>query len=245
MLADNTAFDAVLIDSELGDMSGLDLISSLQQSMNDNLIPLILHVAPGLVDTGTIQRATAIRAVLSKPLKEAELERVLARVLLPKREETPARSRHLDIDDDLTDRIPQRILLAEDNLVNQMVAIRLLAKLGYRCDLAANGREVLAAVRRQSYDLILMDVQMPEMDGIEATRRIRHEWQGAERPRIVALTAHAHDEARRLCEDAGMDDYITKPVRLDDLAQMFERIPATRPTHPAPADRQPAAPVES
>lgn len=110
--------------------------------------------------------------------------------------------------------------MAEDNLVNQKVGVRLLAKLGYRADLAANGVEVLEALRRQTYDLILMDIQMPEMDGREATRRIQAEWPQEERPRIVALTAHAHDEARKLCVEAGMDDYVTKPVRLEDLIQM-------------------------
>ncbi len=132
-------------------------------------------------------------------------------------------TRQTDSSGMLAARIPLRVLLAEDNLINQKVAIRLLAKLGYQADLAANGVEVLAALRRQTYDLILMDVQMPEMDGLEATRRIQAEWPAAERPRIVALTAHAHDEARKLCEEAGMDDYVTKPVRPDDLIQMLER----------------------
>ena len=133
------------------------------------------------------------------------------------------RTRQAVFDSSLAGRIPLRVLLAEDNLVNQKVATRLLEKLGYRTDLAANGIEVLDALRRQSYDLVLMDVQMPEMDGLEAARRIQAEWPREERPRIVALTAHAHAEARKLCEEAGMDDYVTKPVRLDDLIRMFER----------------------
>ena len=226
MLTDAHSFDVALIDMELGDMGGLDLINYLQKRMGGSLTPLILHAAPGVVDANTVQRVKAIRAVLPKPLKEAELERVLAGVLLSKTDEIPTRSQYAEFDHGLADKIPLRILLAEDNLVNQKVAIRLLAKLGYRADLAANGREVLDALHRQSYDLILMDVQMPEMDGLAATKEIQAEW-GEERPRIVALTAHAHDEARKLCEEAGMDDYVTKPVRLDALMEMLDRTAAS------------------
>ena len=223
MLANGARFDAALIDAKLQDMSGLALIDKLRQGMGDNLIPLILHASPGSIDASTIQRTKAIRGFLSKPLKEAELERVLVGLFLPKKDESYSRTRQVETEGRLTDKIPLRILVAEDNLVNQKVAIRLLAKLGYRADLAANGVEVMDALRRQTYDLILMDIQMPEMDGLEATQRIRAEWPGEDRPRIVALTAHAHDEARKLCEEAGMDDYVTKPVRLDDLTRMFDR----------------------
>jgi PAS domain S-box-containing protein len=223
MLSGDLRFDAALIDVELRDMHGLELIDKLRQAMGSSLIPLILYTPPGLIDAGTIQRTKAIHAVLPKPLKEAELERVLATLWLPKTGDRRVESRQSEFDSSLADRIPLRVLLAEDNLVNQKVATRLLEKLGYRTDLAANGIEVLDALRRQTYDLILMDVQMPEMDGLEATRRIQAEWPLGERPRIVALTAHAHAEARKLCEEAGMDDYVTKPVRLDALIRMFER----------------------
>jgi signal transduction histidine kinase/CheY-like chemotaxis protein len=112
---------------------------------------------------------------------------------------------------------PLRILVAEDNVVNQKVALLLLQRLGYAADLAADGEETLAALRRQRYDVILMDVQMPGMDGLEATRRIRDEWPAAERPRIIAVTANALREDREACLSAGMDDYLSKPVLLEDL----------------------------
>ncbi len=108
---------------------------------------------------------------------------------------------------------PLRILVAEDNLVNQRVIMRLLQKLGYSPDLADNGRECLEAFRRQDYDLCLMDVQMPEMDGVEATRRIRVELPEDRQPTIVALTANVAEADRRHCLDAGMDDYLAKPVK--------------------------------
>ena len=123
----------------------------------------------------------------------------------------------------LADRLPLRILLAEDNQVNQKVALRMLDRLGYRADLAGNGLEALAAVRRTVYDVVLMDMQMPEMDGLEATRRIRHEPLDAQ-PRIIAMTANAMEGDRATCLAAGMDDYLAKPVRMEDLSAALEQM---------------------
>ena len=119
---------------------------------------------------------------------------------------------------------PLRILLAEDNAVNQRVAILLLAKLGYRADVAANGIEVLNALKRRRYDVILMDVQMPQMDGLEASRRICREWPDS-RPRIIAITADSMEEDRQACLKAGMDDYLSKPIRLPNLALALDNCP--------------------
>jgi signal transduction histidine kinase/CheY-like chemotaxis protein len=116
-----------------------------------------------------------------------------------------------------------RALLAEDNVVNQKVALRQLRQLGIRADIAANGLEVLEACSRVAYDLILMDCHMPEMDGYEATRRLREQERGLERTIIVAMTAGARQEDRERCLEAGMDDYVCKPVRLSDLEQVLDR----------------------
>ena len=115
-----------------------------------------------------------------------------------------------------------RLLIAEDNLVNQKVALLMLKKMGIRADVAANGREVLQALERQSYDVVLMDVQMPEMDGFEAARAIRERWKDMA-PRIIAVTAHAQEGDRKRCIEAGMDDYIRKPVRIEELAKALEK----------------------
>ena len=118
---------------------------------------------------------------------------------------------------------PLRILLAEDNQVNQKVALRLLERLGHSADVAANGQEVLEALERGRYDVILMDVQMPEMDGLEASRQIGARYEASERPRIIAMTANAMAGDRKRCLDAGMDDYLSKPVRLEDLDTVLRR----------------------
>ena len=146
------------------------------------------------------------------------------------------------------ERHPLHILVAEDNAVNQKVALRILERLGYRADVAANGLEVLSALRRQPYDVILMDMQMPEMDGLEATRRIRRDWPWEHVPRIVAMTANAMREDREQCLGAGMDDYVAKPVQVHDLQAALERCIAASgkrtlvPTAPPP-DRPADEPV--
>jgi CheY-like chemotaxis protein len=135
-----------------------------------------------------------------------------------------------DLDPDMARRHPLRILLAEDNVVNQKLALRLLGQLGYRADLAANGLEVLEAVTRQTYDVVLMDVQMPEMDGLEASREIVRRWPAGRRPRIVAMTANAMREDRDLCAAAGMDDSVAKPIRVEALMGALERSRPRRET---------------
>jgi CheY-like chemotaxis protein len=110
-----------------------------------------------------------------------------------------------------------QILLVEDNLVNQKVAQRMLKHLGYHADLANNGEEAVEAIERQPYHVVFMDIHMPEMDGLEATRIIRKLWPSEEQPRIVALTAHCLDYSRDMCIQAGMDDYISKPATMEDL----------------------------
>ena len=125
-------------------------------------------------------------------------------------------------------RHPLRILLAEDNVVNQKLALRLLQQMGYRADLASNGVEAIESVERQTYDVVLMDVQMPEMDGLEASRRITAALPAGRRPRIVAMTANAMQGDREMCLAAGMDDYIAKPIRVSELVEALLQAPASQ-----------------
>jgi CheY-like chemotaxis protein len=124
--------------------------------------------------------------------------------------------------------------VVEDNAVNQHLALLMLEKVGYRADVAANGVEALEALERQPYDTVLMDVEMPEMDGLEATRRIHRRWPEEQRPHIVAVTANAMQGERELCIQAGMDDYITKPIHLEELVGALTR-GARRPGAPQSA----------
>ena len=116
-------------------------------------------------------------------------------------------------------RHPLRILLAEDNATNQKLALRILARMGYQADVASNGLEVLEALQRQPYDVVLMDVQMPELDGLETTRRLRTELAQTQQPQVIAMTANAMQGDRELCLAAGMDDYVSKPIRVEELVR--------------------------
>jgi CheY-like chemotaxis protein len=128
------------------------------------------------------------------------------------------------LDAQMAMRHPLRILVAEDNVVNQKLALRILQQMGYRADLASNGLEAIESVRRQTYDVVLMDVQMPEMDGLDAAREICARWQPNERPRIVAMTANAMQGDRDMCLAAGMDDYLTKPIRVERLVEALNQV---------------------
>jgi len=158
-------------------------------------------------------------AYLGKPLRQSHLFDTLVGLLGDEPASLGDRARPVPaaLDPALAARQPLRILLAEDNVVNQKLALRLLQQMGYRADLASNGLEAIESIERQTYDLVLMDVQMPEMDGLEATRRIVARRPAAERPRIVAMTANAMQGDREACLAAGMDDYLTKPIRIDEL----------------------------
>ena len=165
-------------------------------------------------------------AYLTKPIKPSQLFDALVEVFggVTETAEMPS----VVLDERLAERLPLRILLVEDNAVNQQLALLLLQKIGYRADVAANGVEALEALERQPYDAVLMDVEMPEMDGLEATRRIHQRWPKDRRPHIVAVTANALQGERELCIQAGMDDYITKPIHIEELSGALTRV-ARRP----------------
>ena len=162
-------------------------------------------------------RSTATFA-LAKPIKLSRLFDTIANAVAGVRSKPLV---FVGIDHGMSTRRPLRILVAEDNVVNQKVVSALLAKMGYAPDLVADGAEAVEAVKRQTYDVILMDVQMPGTDGLEATRSICS--RSGTRPWIIALTANAAEEDRRACLDAGMDDYITKPVTANSLMAALER----------------------
>jgi CheY-like chemotaxis protein len=162
-------------------------------------------------------------AYLAKPIRQSQLFDTLVGLLVKDVAPKAAAPSKSKLDPTMAARHPLRILLAEDNVVNQKLALRLLQQMGYRADLASNGIEAIESVERQTYDVILMDVQMPEMDGLEASRRITAKWTPGERPRIVAMTANAMQGDREMCLEAGMDDYVTKPIRVEALVEALMR----------------------
>jgi CheY-like chemotaxis protein len=163
-------------------------------------------------------------AFLTKPIKPAHLHKTLLQVVNHQRRQfQPAvQVASNTVNHKLDQTLPLRILLAEDHRVNQKIALLMLERLGYRADVAGNGLEVLEALRRQVYDVVLLDVQMPEMDGLEAARQIRQQWQPKCCPRLIAMTANAMQGDRETCLKAGMDDYISKPVRIEALGQALK-----------------------
>ena len=160
-------------------------------------------------------------AHLTKPLHQSALFDTLVGLLAGEQARTAVAKKAAkpSVDVHMADQNPLRILLAEDNAINQKLALRLLQQMGYRADVAGNGIEAIECIERQPYDVVLMDVQMPEMDGLAASREIRRRWPDGDRPHIVAMTANAMAGDREECLAAGMDDYVTKPIRVDALVQ--------------------------
>jgi CheY-like chemotaxis protein len=208
-------YDLALLDYQMPGMDGLALARAIRQLPGSRSLALILLSSIGqALPVGSEEAGFA--AVLSKPVRLSTLQDRLCEILAGR---PGAASPTVGGSPGEPAPGALRILVAEDNPANQQVALRLLERLGHDADLAASGREVLARLERSAYDVILMDVQMPEMDGLEATRAICARWPAGERPRIVAMTAEAMEGDRQACLAAGMDDYIVKPVRLDRLGR--------------------------
>jgi PAS domain S-box-containing protein len=217
-------FDIGILDMHMPEMDGVALSRAIREQAGPAAPPLVLFTSLGRREARAESEDFA--AYLHKPIKPSQLFDALVSVLVGQTVHVVARDTpRSEIVPDMARRHPLRILLAEDNVVNQKVALRLLAQMGYRADVAANGLEAIDAVGRQVYDVILMDVQMPELDGFEASREINRRWPGDRRPRIVAMTANAMQGDRELCAAAGMDDYVAKPVRIEELVAALERSP--------------------
>jgi len=213
-LAAGERFDVAVLDMQMPSMDGVALARAIVGLGTQADLPLVLLTSVGYKDVPD----GLFAATLTKPAKPAMLHAALERALTAS--ETPELSGSTRTSHFGTGHL--RILLAEDNKVNQRVGLLLLERLGYRADVAGNGREVLEAIDRAPYDVILMDVRMPEMDGLEATRRIRSR-PDVRQPRIVAMTASAFAEDREDCLAAGMNDYLAKPVRREELVAALER----------------------
>jgi PAS domain S-box-containing protein len=217
-------FDVAIIDMQMPGMDGVMFGREARKRGRSEKLPMILLSPVGMHND--IPEGLFVVG-LTKPAKASQILDAITRIF-PWKEDKPMSQRPPDpavVAPAAGPTHAERILLAEDNVVNQRVALHMLARLGYRVDVAVNGLEALDAVRRQHYDIVLMDVQMPEMDGIEATKNMIKEFPSrTDRPWIIALTANAMQGDRELCLHAGMDDYISKPLRLTELTSTLERV---------------------
>ena len=218
-------YDLAIVDMHMPGMDGATLAARIRAA--GHALPLVLFTSLGRREAADGPSGALFAATLAKPLHQSQLfdtlVSLLARDATPRAAAAPARPR---MDAGMAERHPLRVLLAEDNVVNQKLALRLLQQMGYRADVASNGIEAIECIARQPYDVVLMDVQMPEMDGLEASRRITARWPPGERPHIVAMTANAMQGDREECLAAGMDDYVTKPIRVDALVEALMKAPA-------------------
>jgi len=218
-LEDGEVFDLAIVDMHMPEMDGIALARQMRK--RKPALPLALFSSLGRREVGDDDKL--FDAFLMKPVRQSQLFDTLVGVMGEKADAVkPAQKPRLDMQ--MAERHPLRILLAEDNVVNQKLALRILQQMGYRADLASNGLEAVESVRRQTYDVVLMDVQMPEMDGLDAAREICAQWSAEQRPRIVAMTANAMQGDRDMCLAAGMDDYLTKPIRVERLVEALTQV---------------------
>ena len=234
-LGDSTRFDAAILDMLMPETTGEELACQIHSLEHRADLPLLLLSSAATLrsENGRKRRAN-FAATLSKPVKPRQLAMALRAIFGERPKEAPKK---LERSSKLGEQHPLRILLAEDNRVNQKVAMKMLERLGYAAELAENGVEALAAMERQTFDVVLMDLQMPEMDGIEATRALCRRTEPTDRPRVIALTANVLREERQACLDAGMDDFLPKPLSIADLT---EALRATRRRPEAPDVRSAA-----
>jgi CheY-like chemotaxis protein len=250
--AQGAAYDLAVLDSIMPEMDGFQLARQINSDPGIAAVNLVMLTSFGERGHGAAAREASVAAYLTKPVRQSQLFDCLANVSSaatagsvsgvsssPVKLVTPHTSKESAM------MSPKLILLAEDNVVNQKVALRQLLKLGYRADAVANGLEAIEALARIPYDLVLMDCQMPEMDGYEATSEIRRREATTKHTMIVAMTANALAGDRAKCIAAGMDEYITKPVKSEELTRVLQRFFA-RPSEivssvETPAPEVPAA----
>lgn len=216
------SFDVALFDYHMPGLNGFELTKRIRSFDAGTDLPVIVLTSMSKKDYDEDIDELKLSAFITKPIKQTQLFRTLVKVFSHKDiSEVKIPAQFTRPDTGLAAKFPLRILLAEDNIVNQKVARKIFERMGYRTDIASNGQEVIDSLHSIKYDIVFMDVLMPELDGLDATIRIRKEFAEDKQPVIIAMTANAMQGDRERCLEAGMDDYLNKPVRVEEVKSLI------------------------
>ena len=251
LLNTDASFDVALVDLQMPGADGMTLAAAIRKIPRASMLPLVFLMPLGTRSDSAPNTQLAFANSITKPVKPAQLLAAVERALFTQKKAEVQAPPPPKADQPLAERLPLKILLCDDNTINQKVAARILAQLGYKPDVANNGREGLEAIDKKPYDLVFMDVMMPEMDGLTATRAIRDRQKNpaanpnfAGRILVVAMTAHAQQSDKENCLASGMDDYLAKPIRPADVRGIIEKWAAPA-TPAAEAKSTPMAKIET
>jgi len=219
-------FDFAIVDMLMPEMDGIELTRSIRQYKNKYQLPVIMLSSAGIDERDKETYDTLFNAFAAKPIKQSQLYELMVSIFAETSDLQTIKSKSEQPEppvktEKLVFNYPVKILVAEDNAINQKLIVKILNQLGYRPDVASNGLEVIDHLNKQRYDIIFMDVQMPEMDGLEATKYILQYWKNSERPIIIAMTANVMHGDKERCLNAGMDDYISKPIISNDVRNII------------------------
>jgi PAS domain S-box-containing protein len=233
-LCEQISFNLAVVDIDSPQIDGISLIAQIRTIHKYRHLPVVILSGKSKQSLELTRLKSEFTAFLHKPLRYYHLYNTVLQVIRGKSllsrapqvimpSDSSLSPTNLPADPPLAENLPLKILLVEDILVNQKIALKMLDKLGYRADIANDGLEALDALKRQHYDVLFMDVQMPNMDGWETTQRIRQDFCASDQPWIIAMTAHARQEDREQCLKIGMDDYISKPIRAEDIVKVLQQ----------------------
>lgn len=217
VLKTSKIYDLAILDMLMPDMDGLELGKKIKEIKERENLPMIMLTSVGNLKEYKDPTDNIFAEYIAKPIKKNEMFNILVKVLTNSAVTFGREHTETKLDKNLAVKLPLKILVAEDNLINQKLAVRLLQQMGYSADVASNGLEVLEALNRQHYEIVFMDIQMPEMDGLEATKHILKNRKLELRPKIIAMTANVMQGDREICIEAGMNDYIGKPILIEEV----------------------------